>query len=184
MNCEKCNSALPYGARYCNTCGEKVPDGAYDAEYKRTVWAKLDRMKDEYDSFFLKKITGSIVFKVISLIVVLGYFFFTMYGNLMGIRLKDNEAYTIQYNKQADEYYISPRQSQAQLELYVPIGTDSVVFTAFDGGKETDTKKYTTEQYRKEGYTVNEGEYDYILIDAVRKDKSADKIKIIVVNEG
>ena len=181
MNCERCNSPLSYGSKYCNTCGEKVPSGTYDAEYKETIWAKFDTAKDKYDTLFLKKITGSILFKILSLAAVLAYFFFTMYGNLMGIRLKDSDAYSIQYNKEKDEYYISAKQTEAQLDMYVPLGTDNVVFSAFDGDEKKETKKYTTEQYRNKGYTVNEGEYDYILVEALRKGKTADKIKIIVV---
>lgn len=180
MKCEKCQSDLSYGAKYCNDCGEKVPEGVYDEEYNKTIWAKFDWAKDKYDSFFLKKITGSIIFKIITLVVILIYFFFTMYGNFMGIRFEDSEAYKIQYNKKADEYYILPYEDEANLDLYVPLGTDDVVFKAFQGGMEKDTKKYTTDEYIKKGYTIRSGEYDYIIIDAVRNGKSADKVKVIV----
>lgn len=181
MNCEKCQASLPYGTKYCNTCGEKVPKGAYDAEYNDTVWAKLDKVKDEYDSLMFKKITGNIVFKIAALAAVLGYFFFTMYGHLSGIRLKENIDYTISYNTELDEYYISPKSDRANLEMYAPIGTDKLVFTAMAGGKKADEKKFTPAQYEKKGYEIAEGEYDYIVVKAMRNGKKADSVKILVV---
>ena len=111
---------------------------------------------------------------------ILTYFFFTMYGNLNGIRLKDSESYRIQYYEKADEYYIRPTDEISQLELIAPIGTDSIVFTAFADGSECDKKEFTPEEYREQGYTVTSGEYDYIYIDAQRNSKSADRIKVIV----
>ena len=181
MNCEKCESPLTYGAKYCNTCGEKVPDGAYEAEYNDTIWAKIDKIKDEYDSLAFKKITGNIVFKIIVLVVVVGYFFFAMYGNLNGIRLKENKAYTISYNTELDEYYISLNSAKAKLEMYAPIGTDKLVFTAMVNGKVADEKTFTIEKYKKEGYAVKEGQYDYITVKAMRGKKTADDIKVLVV---
>ena len=182
MNCQKCESYLAYGAKYCNCCGEKVPKGAYEEEYKDTIWSKIDGIKDDYDSFFLKKITDSLAFKIISMAVVLGYLFFTLYGNFMGIRLEANEDYTIEYNKQAEEYYIKPQQQRAQLQLYVPVGTEKLVFTEAVA-EEKNVKEYTLEQYSQEGYSVSAGEHEHILIDAVRKEKVIDTIKIIVVSE-
>ena len=181
MNCEKCEAPLSYGTKYCNTCGEKVPKGAYDAEYNDTIWAKIDKVKDEYDSLAFKKITGNIIFKIVVLLVVVGYFFFAMYGNLNGIRLKENKAYTISYNTKLDEYYIYPNGAKANLEMYAPIGTDKLVFTAMTGGKIADEKTFTVEQYEKEGYEVKEGQYDYIIIKALRGKKTADDIKVLVV---
>lgn len=181
MNCEKCESPLAYGTRYCNTCGEKVPKGAYDAEYNDTVWATIDKVKDKYDSLTLKKITGNIVFKIVVLVAVLVYFFFTMYGHLSGIRLKENSDYSISYNTKLDEYYISPTGAKANLEMYAPIGTDKLVFTAMTGNKKADEKKFTPHQYEKKGYEIVEGEYDYILVKAMRNGKKADSVKILVV---
>ncbi len=181
MNCEKCETPLAYGTKYCNTCGEKVPKGTDDAEYNDTVWAKIDKVKDEYDSLMFKKITGNIVFKIVVLLAVLGYFFFTMYGHLSGIRLKENSDYTISYNTELDEYYISPKGAKANLEMYAPVGTDKLVFTAMIGEEKADEKNFTPARYEKEGYEIAEGEYDYIVVKAMRNGKKADSVKILVV---
>lgn len=180
MICEKCKSELSYGTKYCGNCGEKVPKDAYKEEYEDTIWAKIDKIKDEYDTLLLKKITGNVYFKAIWLIIVLVYFFFTMYGNLNGIRLMDSEAYRIQYYEKADEYYIRPTDKISQLELIAPIGTEKIIFTAFTDGEESDKKEFTTDEYKEKGYTVVSNEYDYIYIDAQRRGKSADKVKVIV----
>ena len=115
----------------------------------------------------LKKITGNVVFKAVWLIVVLGYFFFTMYGNLNGIRLKDSETYKVQYNEQAEEYYIIPLKQEASLELFVPVGTEDIEFTAVSNGKENDSRRFTTKQYKEQGYTVTADKYDAIKNDGL-----------------
>ncbi len=183
MYCENCQSPLAYGAKYCNTCGEKVPHGVFDAAYGKTVWAKLDKVKDGYDTFFLKKITGSVAFKIVSLLAVLVYFFFSMYGNLTGIRLKENDAYTITQNKTTDEYYIYPTQAEANLELFVPVGTDTILFTAMKDEIMAEKKEFSPEQYKAEGYAVSAGEYDFVEITALRKGKTADTVKIVVAEK-
>ncbi|MBQ7040302.1 MAG: hypothetical protein IJN39_07010, partial [Clostridia bacterium] len=89
----------------------------------------------------------------------------------------------IEYNKQADEYYVCPENDIAQLDLFVPIGTDNVVFTAVSDDETADVSEYTTEEYKNNGYTVSPGQYDFIRIDAKRGEKIADSVKIIVVSE-
>ena len=183
MICENCKSSISYGTKYCTVCGEKIPNELNIAEYEKTIWAKLDRAKDKYDTMLLKKLTGNVVFKAVWLIVVLGYFFFTMYGNLNGIRIKDSETYKVQYNEQAEEYYIIPLKQEASLELFVPVGTEDIEFTAVSNGKENDSRRFTTKQYKEQGYTVTADKYDAIYINAIRKGKSADKIKVIVTSK-
>ena len=181
--CTNCDHELAYGSKYCIKCGQKVPKGTYDAEYNETIWAKIDQLKDGYDSLAFKKITGNIVFKLVLFFSALVYLFFSLHGNFNGIRLKDNEAYTIQYNKKMDEYYISPKKISANLELYAPAGTENLVFTAIIDEKEVNVKKYTTKEYKKEGYRVETNEYEYILIEALRNGKTVDTVKIIVVEK-
>lgn len=180
MICEKCKSELSYGEKFCGVCGEKIDTKIYQEEYDKTIWAKFDMVKDKYDTFFLKKLTGNIIFKIVWLVLVLGYLFFTMYGNLNGIRLKESESYNIQYYEKGDEYYIRPNSANSLLDLFVPIGTDTIVFTAYKDGAESDKKEFTTDEYRERGYTITAGEYKYINIDAKRNDKIADSVKVIV----
>lgn len=180
--CEKCKTPFPYGAKYCVNCGEKIPKEAHEEEYKDTIWAKFDKVKDEYDKFFLKKITGNIVFKTVVMLAVVGYFFFTLYGNFMGVRLEKSEAYTIQYNEQADEYYIHMKNDVSKLELYIPIGTEKIVFQEVKNEIEN-TTEYSPDEYEAKGYSISADKHDYILVDAVRKDKTIDSVKVVVMGK-
>ncbi len=182
MICEKCKTQLSYGTKFCQGCGEKIPKDAYSDEYSDTIWAKFDKIKDRYDTFFLKKLTGNIYFKIVWLILVLCYFFFSMYGNLTGIRFKDSDDYKVQYYEANDEYYIRPYKENSSLELFVPIGTQTIVFTAFSDGEAADQKEFTKQEYKENGYTVTSNKYDYINIDAVKDGKTKDSVKIIVKN--
>ena len=183
MLCNNCSAKLSYGEKYCNKCGEEISKEVYEEEYNDSVWAKLDKAQEVYDTLFLKKITGSIIFKVISLAVVLSYFFFTMNGNLTGIRLKENTEYKIEYNKQYDEYYISLNQDNANLEIFVPFGTDEIVFKAVNSDEKSDVTQYSVEEYKNNGYEIRENSYEYITIETVRKEKKTDIVKIIVVSK-
>ncbi len=183
MTCEKCGAMLHYGAKYCNVCGEAVPKDAFDIAYSRSVWGKLDKLKNGYDTLSLKKLTGSALFKTVSLLAALLWLFFTMYGNLTGIRLKDTDAYSIAYSKEAEIYYVCPNSEEATLEMFAPIGTDKLVFTAKRGEEVADAVEFTPEEYKKEGYTLMVGAQDYLEVEAKRKDKVADKIKIVVTEK-
>ena len=182
MNCKNCESKLAYGAKYCNVCGKKVEE-SYESDYNSTAWGKIDKIKDVYDNLFFKKITGNVFVKYISLGVMLAYIFFTMYGTYTGIRLKESDSYKIQYNKTLDEYYIVTDKSETTLDMFSPIGTDLIVFTPMKNKEKQDEKKYSIDEYKKEGYNIKNGEYDYVSIAAFRDDKMADEIKIVVVDK-
>ncbi len=182
MICEKCKTEHPYMADYCMNCGTEIPQKTIEEEYKKTGWAKLDKIKDIYDTLFLKKITDNIIFKIVSFVLVAGWFFFTMYGSLFGIRLKDSEDYRIQYYKETQEYYIRPENESSVLDLFAPLGTDKILFHAYLGSEEQNVQSFTHEEYKEQGYVITAGEYDYIVIEAVRDEKIADSIKIIVRN--
>lgn len=182
MICEKCKTEHPYMADYCMNCGEKVSPETLDAEYKKTGWAKLDKVKDIYDTLFLKKITDNVIFKIVSFVLVVAWFFFTMHGRLFGIRLKDSEDYRIQYYKEAQEYYIRPTNESSVLDLFAPLGTDNLLFRAYSGNEEQNVQSFTHQEYKEQGYVITAGEYDYIVIEAVNNEKIADSIKIIVRN--
>lgn len=180
MTCTKCNSELSYGTKYCEVCGEKIDTKIYEEEYNKTIWAKFDNLKDKYDTFFLKKITGNIVFKIVWLVLVLVYFFFTMYGTLNGIRLKESDSYIIQYYEKGDEYFIRPNVANTNLEMYVPIGTETITFAAYKDGAEAQKTEFTTDEYQEQGYSITAGEYEYINIEAKKGDKVKDTVKVIV----
>lgn len=182
MICEKCKAEHTYMADYCMNCGEKFSSEVLNKEYEKTGWAKLDKAKDVYDTLFLKKITDNIIFKIVSFVLVVMWFFFTMYGSLFGIRLKNSQDYHIQYYEEAGEYYIRPSQESSVLDLFAPLGTDHILFRAYSGNEEQDVQSFTHEEYKEQGYIITVGEYDYIVIEAVRNEKVADSIKIIVKN--
>jgi hypothetical protein len=152
-------------------------------EYESTVWAKLDKVKDGYDTLAFKKITENIVFKIIVLALILGYFFFTLYGNLSGIRIKDSDSYKVHYHKKTDTYYVVPGKNATQLELFVPLGTESILFSPNLNGKVLDKERFTTEQYEEKGYRIKADEYDFIKIDALKNGESTDNVKIYVVSK-
>ena len=44
MICEKCNSKLHYGDKFCNVCGEKIDTTGYEKEYNKTNITKKSKI--------------------------------------------------------------------------------------------------------------------------------------------
>lgn len=182
MTCEKCNSPLNYGESYCNTCGEKASKSIYEDRYNHSLWGKLDKAKDVYDTLFLKKITDSIICKIIVLLALLAFVVFKILTNSFSISFAESGNYTVQYNKELDEYYILTKEDEVYLNLNIPKLTDRIKLSEFTGESPSDEKAISTEQFVKEGVCVKKGSFDYLLIEAVSKDKSLDTVKVLVAD--
>ena len=106
MKCHKCKTTNIVKANYCNKCGEKFTDKEREDAYNKTIYGKLEKIEKIKDIATLDIITGNIVFKIISLVIVLGvglYFWFTM-G--MNTKILNSADYKIFYNKSNDQYYL------------------------------------------------------------------------------
>lgn len=180
MTCEKCNSPLNYGESYCNTCGEKASKSIYEDRYNHSLWGKLDKAKDVYDTLFLKKITDSIICKIIVLLALLAFVVFKILTNSFSISFAESKDYTVQYNKVRDEYYILTKKDEVYLNLNIPKMTESVKLAEYTDETQTGEKIILTEQFIKDGISVKKGAFDYLLIEAVSKDKSLDNVKVLV----
>ncbi len=180
MKCEKCESLLGYGDKYCNICGEKVSKGAYDEDYRNTIWGKFDKWSDKIDTWTLKKITDHILFKVGIIILILLWGFFDAYTDITNIKLLESERYEIEYNKAEDEYYIVSEDAEVDLNLYIPAHAEKITVTEFMSEDEANKSDLLPSEYNGKAIKVKKGEFDYITISSVKEEKITDTVKIYV----
>lgn len=180
MNCTKCNSELHYGDKFCNKCGEKVEKGAYDEIYKKTVWGKLDRMDDVWQTMTLKKFIDHWITKSIILLAVLVWGFFDAYTSIANIRFLESEDYKIEYNKKLDEYYIRTEKEVVDLNLYIPRASEKIEITEYKDDEKS-TREMLPKEYKENTVRVKKDEFDYVTISSIRNKKKSDTVKLYVV---
>ena len=180
MKCTKCESQLAYGDKYCNTCGEKIPLSSYGDDYKKTLWGKIDKVNDWYDTLLLKKITDSIIFKILLLVLILSWGLFDAYTDYTNIKLLESESYTIEYNKKLDEYYIYTPEEEVRLNLYIPGYTDSIGVKEYIGDEITNEKEMSSEKGKSSTVVVKKEGFDYVVIESVKESKVTDSVKIYI----
>ena len=185
MICEKCNSKLHYGDKFCNVCGEKIDTTGYEKEYNKTIWGVIDKIADFLDIIMLKKITGNWIVKVLLLLAIAGWGFFDAYTDFASIRILESESYSVEYNKNLDEYYVRTSKDEIDLNLYIPKYTDNIKFKEVND-KETSVEDMTVEEYiekkKEKELLVKKNSFEYLTVDSVRNGKVSDSIKVYIID--
>lgn len=182
MKCVKCEADLHYGDKFCNTCGEHVAKNAYEEDYKKTIWGKLDKLNDWWETLTLKKFLDNWIVKILILVAILGWGVFDAYTDLTNIKLLESESYKIEYNKKADEYYIKTDEEEINLELYIPRHSEKITVKEFIGEDEINAREMLPEEYQKEAVKVKKGEFDYVTVSSVKGEKVTDTVKVYVID--
>ncbi len=134
MKCSKCSFENVLKASYCSKCGEKFSDEERKKAYKKTIYGKIETFENLKAIVTLEKFTGHIVFKIISLLIVLIvglYFLFSMGINTKLLASKDYELF---YNKNLDEYYllVDDATSKVNVSLYRPNRVQKMTVNHYD----------------------------------------------------
>lgn len=181
MNCTKCSQPLEYGVKYCNHCGEKVEKGAFEEEYMNTVWGKIEKIEDKYETITLSKFTGHIAVKIFVIIFILIIGIFEISTDYFKIRILPGDNYSVEYNKKEDEYYFITEDFETNINMYIPKNIDVVKMTTFDNNEnEISVKELTTEQYLQTPISVKKGEYSFATVETLKDGKTKEKVKFSV----
>ena len=130
MRCTKCATTNAYKVNYCKDCGAKFEVSDYEKAFNESFSGKLQHLIDEIKDNPFSKITGSIYFKIISLVVVLGIGIFCYYQKT-GIasdkfQFVATEDYSVQYNSESNEYYIIAKSEEVSLMVYCPYELENI----------------------------------------------------------
>ena len=179
MKCKKCKFENIVKASYCHKCGNKFSDDEKEMAYKKTIYGKIETFEKWKDIISLDVITGNIVFKIVSLIVVLGiglYFLFTMGINTKLLNSKD---YKIFYNKQEDEYYllVDDEIDSIDVSLYYPNRVKEMNVYHYNTDDSLIEKKVIDKKKNVELKAYNN---DYYVLESEYSNKKKDEIKVWV----
>lgn len=182
MKCHKCKSENVLKANYCQECGEKFTEKEKEEAYNKTFFGKIDSIKKIKDIATLNAITSNIIFKIASLLVVLGiglYFLFTMGINTKILNSKD---YEIFYNKKNTEYYliVDDNKDSIELNLYRPNRTKEMTIYTYDLNNKEKTK---TAVSKDDKITLNTYKEDYHVIESKYSNKKKDNLKVYVYHK-
>lgn len=182
MKCHKCKSENILKANYCQKCGEKFTEKEKEEAYKKTIFGKIDALKKIKDIISLDAITGNIIFRIASLLVVLGiglYFLFTMGINT---KILNSEDYQVFYNKESNEYYllVNDNKDSIELNLYRPNRTKEMTIYTYDLN---DNEKTKTTVSKDDKITLNTYQDDYNIIESKYSNEKQDNLKIFVYHK-
>lgn len=182
MKCHKCKNDNILSANFCQKCGEKFTDKEKKEAYNKTIFGKFDALKKLKELATFEAITGSIIFKTISLLFVLGigiYFLFTIGVN---VKILNSKNYQTFYNKKSNEYYllIDDSKDSIELNLYRPNRTKNMTVYAYDLN---DKEKIKTKIAKDDKITLNAYQDDYYIIESKYSNKKKDNLKIYVYHK-
>ena len=184
MKCVACKKRNMRKSNYCKKCGRKFTQEEKENAKKEGFDIVLEKIKAVIDFFTLDFIFGNPIFKVLSVLVVLGigiYMLVTMGWNL---RVVESDVYDVKYNQNIDTYYVllntkeeEEIKSEVDIELYVPNRIFTLDLKYYD---ENGNLLEEEEHQKDDRYTlaVNTETNNYYIISDHQNEK--DQVKIYV----
>ncbi len=180
MRCRKCKDSNITQANYCKKCGNKYTTQEQTKARKKTFVGHLEEFEKIYNILNLDFITGHILFKIATLIVILSIGIFIWINDGINVKLLNSNEYTIQYNKKEHEYYLISNKEKVGLNLYVPNRTENIEIKHYNKNNKIVEKK----KYKKISNIILEAHTsDYYVLKVNYIENKTEKIKIYVYNE-
>ena len=182
MKCPKCKTKNITKANYCINCKRKFTEEEQEKAYKRSIFYYLEKIEDWYSKITLEVITDHILFKIGSLLIVLGIgiYYLLVFG--INTSILKSKQYDLFYNKNKDEYYLLVKDNidKVNLSLYIPNRLKSLNINHYDiNNKLINKVKYK----KKKNIKLKTYNDDYYLLISKYKNKKKDKIKLYVYHE-
>ena len=177
MKCTKCKFDNIVKASYCSKCGNKFTAKEKEKAYNNTIYGKIEKLEKIKDIISLDVITGNIVFKIFSLIFVLGigiYFLMTMGVNT---KILNSSEYEIFYNKNSDEYYllVDDSKQSVNVSMYIPNRAKEMIIYHYDIN---DNLIDETKIEKDQTIELDKFKDDYYIIESKYSNKKKDNIKL------
>ena len=180
MNCSNCSKKNILTVNYCTTCGHKFTEDEKKKAYKKTFYYKLDNVEKWYNHLTLSTITGSIYYKIASLLVLLIIGIYLLITVGINTKILDSNNYQIFYNEENKTYYLLTDNDKDAIEinLYKPNRLKQLTLEHYNMYDEIiDTNTLSDNIILK---TYND---DYYVLNSKYSNDKEDKIKVIVYRE-
>ena len=120
MKCANCGHENPIKANFCSSCGHRFTEEDRKNAYEKTVYHKLDKLKDAKEWITLSKITSNPVFRALVLLVVIAAGVLSHSNKGTDMTVLEDESYTVRYNTKLEEYYLFTGRETVHVGLYAP----------------------------------------------------------------
>jgi len=147
MKCIKCKTVNINKANYCKNCAYHFSEADQKAARSKTLIGKIEKLEKLKSICDLSIITGHILFKIgsILLVLVIGIYFWITNG--IDLKILNSDNYEIMYNTVDKEYYLMTDSNKIPLDLYVPNRTKDIVITHYDENNNViESKKYDKDE--------------------------------------
>lgn len=183
LKCPKCFYSSPLRANYCKNCGSKFTQEEKDKIYAKTIYFKLDKLKEWWDHITLSTITSHPFFRGAVIGLILGYGLANLLFMGSDFSINENNNYKVVYNQKAKEYYLIAKKdiSRVPVDLYIPKRLDNLYILHYrEDGVLLEKQKYNP----KKPFSLTTYDEDYFIFDASYfKTKEKNAIKVYVYNE-
>lgn len=133
MKCSKCNKKNKKIALYCEKCGNKFSEKEIERARKHSIVGVFDFIENIYDICSLSVITDTLVFKILSIIVVFSVGVFITILNGTHFKIQESDNYTIRYNGEKEEYYLVTNSEKVLINLYIPNRVEDITVKEYNG---------------------------------------------------
>lgn len=132
MKCTKCNKDNIISANYCKYCGYQFNKKEKEKAKRKTLVGKIEFLENAYEICTLKKITGHIIYKIATLIIVLLIGITLVCKNGTNVKILKSDNYKIKYNSNENVYYLLVNTDTVKLNLYVPNNNTKLEINHYD----------------------------------------------------
>lgn len=180
MKCIKCTEENINKANYCKKCAYKFSKKEQEIARSHTLVGKLELLETAYNVCKFKIITDHILFKIFSILFVLGVGIYIWINNGIDLKLLNSEEYEVQYNIKEEEYYLISEKDKVPLNLYVPNRVENIDIKHYSKDKELIEKL----EYDKDDDIILEAHSeDYYILKVNYLHNKSTKLKIYVFEE-
>ena len=145
MKCQKCNHHNVSQANFCFKCGNPFTKEEKENAINKSIVTKYNNLKEWYDKLTLSKITSHVVFKIVTVLIVLFVGIYSIYKDGIRFKVIEGDGYTYKYNNKLNEYYLYLDQEESNLNLYLPHHVDNFKVSYFDNNdKEIESNTYNS----------------------------------------
>ena len=143
MKCIKCKKKNVSQANYCINCGYKFTEKDKEKS-KKTLPAIIFKIKDIWDTITLSKLKDKWWYRTLSFILVIGFGVFMFIQNGIHLKILKSDDYEISRIKNTNNYYLSSKNSEIKLNIYLPHEVSNIYVDYYDAsGKEISKNKYS-----------------------------------------
>ena len=132
MKCIKCGTKNVHNANYCKKCSYEFSLEEQKAAEKWTFIGIVKRIEELKEKITFGWIFDNLIFKIISVLVVLLIGLSFVFSNGSEFKLLENDSYSIKYNEELEEYYLFTSEDKVDLSLYIPKDIEKFIVRSYE----------------------------------------------------